>query len=57
MEKIYMNHYSGLLEVKGEADLRREDTELWHETSKSWEKAYDTLSETEEITALGKGAD
>lgn len=52
-----MNHYSGLLEVKGEADLRREDTELWHETSKCWEKAYDTLSETEEITALGKGAD
>ncbi len=38
MEKIYMNHYSGLLEVKGEADLRREDTELWHETSKAGRK-------------------
>ncbi|MBQ9244024.1 MAG: hypothetical protein IJ165_12540 [Proteobacteria bacterium] len=54
-KKTHINHYSGLLEVTGEGSLRREDTELWHETSKSWEKAHDTLSETEGIAALGEG--
>ena len=51
----YINHYSGLLEVKGEGVLCREDTELWHESCKNWAKEYDTLSVTEGITGLGEG--
>ena len=51
----YINHYSGLLEVKGEGVLCREDTELWHESGKNWAKEYDTLSVTEGITGLGEG--
>ena len=34
----YINHYSGLLEVKGEGVLCREDTELWHESGKTGQK-------------------
>ena len=52
---IYINHYSGLLEVKGEGALCREDTALWHESSRNWAKEYDTLSVTEGITGLGEG--
>ena len=52
---IYINHYSGLLEVEGEGTLRREDTELRHEASENWAKAYDTLSVTGGITGLGEG--
>jgi len=52
---VYINHYSGLLEVKGEGVLRLEDTELWHESRRNWAKEYDTLSVTEGITALGEG--
>ena len=51
----YINHYSGLLEVKGEGVLCREDTELWHESRKKWAKEYDTLSVTEGITGIGGG--
>ena len=39
----YINHYSGLLEVKGEGVLCREDTELWHESGKKWAKESDAL--------------
>ena len=52
---MYINHYSGLLEVKGEGVLCREDTELLYESSKNWAKEYDTLSVTEGITGLGEG--
>ena len=52
---IYINHYSGLLEVKGEGALCREDTALGHESSRNWAKEYDTLSVTEGITGLGEG--
>ncbi len=51
----YINHYSGLLEVKGEGVLCREDTELWHKSSRNWAKEYDTLSVTEGITEIGEG--
>ena len=51
----YINHYSGLLEVKGEGVLCREDTELWHESGKNWAKEYNTLNVTEGITGLGEG--
>ena len=52
---IYINHYSGLLEVEGEGLLCRDDTELRHESEKNWAKEYDTLSVTEGITGLGDG--
>ncbi len=52
---VYINHYSGLLEVEGEGVLCREDTELWHKSGKNWAKEYDTLSVTEGITGLGDG--
>ena len=51
----YINHYSGLLEVKGKGVLSLEDTELLYEQGKNWEKEYDTLSVTEGITGLGEG--
>ncbi len=51
----YINHYSGLLEVKGNGVLCLKDTELWPESSKNWAKKYDTLSVTEGITELGEG--
>lgn len=52
---IYINHYSGLLEVEGEGPLCREDSEVDYERSKNWAKEYDTLSITEGITELGEG--
>ena len=51
----YINHYSGLLEVKGKGVLSLEDTELLYEQGKNWAKEYDTLSVTEGITGLGEG--
>ena len=51
----YSNHYSGLLEVKGEGALCREDAEVWGESGTGWAKSYDILSVTEGITALGEG--
>ena len=55
MRQTYINHYSGLLEVKGEGVLCREDTELWHKSSRNWAKEYDTLGVTEGITEIGEG--
>lgn len=52
---IYINHHSGLLEVKGEGILRREDAELRNDPGRDWAKDYDTLSVTEGITGLGEG--
>ena len=51
----YSNHYSGLLEVKGEGALCREDAQVWGESGKGWANSYDVLSVTEGITALGEG--
>jgi len=51
----YSNHYSGLLEVKGEGALCREDAQVWGESGNSWANSYDVLSVTEGITALGEG--
>ncbi len=52
---IYINHYSGLLEVKGEGVLCREDTEVSPTPTESLAKEYDTLSVTEGITEVGEG--
>ena len=55
-EKIkYINHYSGLLEVKGEGALCREDAEICGESGNGWTESYDVLSITDGITALGEG--
>ena len=51
----YINHYSGLLEVKGEGALCREDAQVWGESGNGWANSYDVLSVTEGITALGEG--
>ena len=51
----YINHYSGLLEVKGEGLLCREDAEVWPKSGKNWANEYDVLSITEGITGLGEG--
>ena len=52
---VYINHYSGLLEVEGEGLLVREDTEAWPTFDRDWRSEYDTLSITEGITGLGEG--
>ncbi len=55
-EKIkYINHASGLLEVKGEGVLYRKDTEVWPIENSGWTREYDTLSVTDGITELGEG--
>ena len=51
----YINHYSGLLEVKGEGVLCREDADVRGETDMSWANGYDVLSVTEGITAIDEG--
>ncbi len=52
---VYINHYSGLLEVEGEGILPKEDTEAWPTPGEDWQKNYDTLSVREGITGLGEG--
>ena len=52
---VYINHYSGLLEVEGEGLLVKEDTEAWPTMGRDWQNEYDTLSITEGITGLGEG--
>lgn len=52
---VYINHYSGLLEVKGEGLLCREDADVWPAEEKNWMEPYDTLSVKEGITGLGEG--
>ena len=52
---IYINHYSGLLEVKGEGTLCREDTEVTPKPTESLTREYDTLNIIEGITNVGEG--
>jgi len=52
---VYINHYSGLLEVEGKGALCREDAEVESADRRRWMNEYDTLSVTEGITALGEG--
>ncbi len=52
---VYINHYSGLLEVEGEGVLCREDTIVSPAERGKWTRKYDTLSVTEGITGLGEG--
>ena len=52
---VYINHYSGLLEVEGEGLLVKEDAEIWPDSRKNWRDEYDTLSVKEGITGLGEG--
>ncbi|MBQ6171021.1 MAG: hypothetical protein IJK34_00125 [Clostridia bacterium] len=52
---VYINHYSGLLEVEGEGVLCKEDAEAWPTMGRKWQNEYDTLSVKEGITGLGEG--
>ncbi|MBO4326685.1 MAG: hypothetical protein J5950_05395 [Clostridia bacterium] len=52
---VYINHYSGLLEVEGEGRLCKEDTVVFPGSDKDWKKDYNTLSITEGITGIGEG--
>ena len=53
-EIVYINHYSGLLEVEGKGPLFREDSEVWP-ASENWQDDFDVLSVTEGITSLEEG--
>ena len=52
---VYINHYSGLLEVKGEGILCKEDADTWLDERENWQNQYSTLSVKEGITGLGEG--
>ena len=52
---VYINHHSGLLEVKGEGVLCLEDTDVTPTPTESLVGEYDTLSITEGITEVGEG--
>lgn len=52
---VYINHYSGLLEVEGKGLLCRGDAEVWPAPEEDWASEYDTLSVKEGITGLGEG--
>ena len=49
---VYINHYSGLLEVEGSGPLCREDADVWH-AGKNWANGYNVLHVKEGITELG----
>ena len=52
---VYINHYSGLLEVEGDGVLCKEDAEAWPAMGRKWQSEYDVLSVKEGITGLGEG--
>ncbi|MCR5807982.1 MAG: hypothetical protein K6G56_00315 [Clostridiales bacterium] len=54
-DTVYINHYSGLLEVEGEGVLERGDAEVWPEPDEDWASEYDTLSVKDGITGIGEG--
>ncbi len=54
-DTVYINHYSGLLEVKGTGPLCREDARVFPDDGEDWAREYDTLHVTEGITELGAG--
>ncbi|MBO4819705.1 MAG: hypothetical protein J5528_06150 [Firmicutes bacterium] len=54
-ETIYLNYYSGLLEVKGTGLLLKEDPEVWPLAGENWQREYHTLSVKEGITGLAEG--
>lgn len=52
---VYINHYSGLLEVEGEGALCKEDADVWPTSGRNWRSEYNVLSVKEGITGLGEG--
>lgn len=54
-DTVYINHYSGLLEVEGTGDLRVEDTHVSPCFEEDWAAEYDTLSITEGFTTICAG--
>ena len=54
-DTVYINHFSGLLEVEGKGDLTVEDTKVTPCFGDDWTAEFDTLSITEGITELREG--
>ncbi len=52
---VYINHYSGLLEVEGEGALCKEDAEAWPTSDRNWQSEYNVLCVKEGITGLCEG--
>lgn len=54
-DTVFINHYSGLLEVEGQGDLTAEDTVVSPFPDENWGDEFDTLSITEGITEIREG--
>ncbi|MBO4415764.1 MAG: hypothetical protein J5824_07270 [Lachnospiraceae bacterium] len=54
-DTVYINHFSGLLEVEGTGPLCVEDTKVHPCFEENWADDFDTLSVKEGITELGEG--
>jgi len=52
---VFINHYSGLLEVEGKGVLVKEDTEMDPPFEEDRKEEYDTLSITEGIIGIEEG--
>ena len=52
---VYINHYSGLLEVEGKGVLGPSETDVWPVSDANWADEYDTLSVKDGITGLAEG--
>ena len=49
---VYINHYSGLLEVEGEGVLCAEDAEVWPEPDRNWADDDDEIHHEHDIITL-----
>lgn len=52
---VYINHFSGLLEVEGTGDLEAGDAVVTPKSGDSWADEYDTMSIKEKITEIREG--
>ena len=52
---VYINHFSGLLEVEGTGELEAGDAVVTPKSRDSWADEYDTLSIKEKITEIREG--
>ena len=52
---VYVNHYSGLLEVEGKGVLGPAETDVWPVSDANWGSEFNTLSVQEGITGLAEG--
>lgn len=54
-DTVFINHYSGLLEIEGTGDLTVEDLEISPSEEEGWGKEYTELSVKEGITEIREG--